>query len=127
VVEASARASGPLPAGEVWRRYAEPSRWPGWAPQIRGVETAAARIAPGVTGTVRGPLGLPVRFTITDVDEAARRWAWDARVGPIRMHLRHGVDADGPGSSTWLTARGPAPVLMAYLPLARFALHRLVR
>jgi hypothetical protein len=125
-VEASTRASGPASADVVWLRYAEPSRWPGWAPQIRRVDTAAGRIAPGVTGTVRGPLGLAVRFTVTDVDEARREWAWDVRVGPIRMHLRHGVDADGSGSATRLTARGPAPVLMAYLPLARFALHRLV-
>jgi polyketide cyclase/dehydrase/lipid transport protein len=125
-VEASTRASGPVPADEAWERYADPCRWPDWAPQIRRVETAAARITPGATGTVRGPLGLPVRFTITEVDEAARRWAWDARVGPIRLHLRHGVDAEGTGSSTWITTRGPAPVLMAYLPVTRWALHRLV-
>ncbi|WP_214406284.1 SRPBCC family protein [Pseudonocardia lacus] len=126
-MEASTGASGPAAAEVVWERYAQPRRWPGWAPQIRRVETAAARIAPGVTGTVRGPFGLPVRFVVTAVDEVARRWAWDARVGPVRLHLRHGVDRDGPGTRTWLTARGPAPVLMAYLPLARFALHRLVR
>jgi hypothetical protein len=125
-MEASTRASGPAAVEVVWKRYAEPDRWPEWAPQIRRVDTDAGRIAPGVTGTVRGPLGLPVRFTITAVDELERRWAWDARVGPVRLHLRHGVDADGPGTSTWLTARGPALVLMAYLPLARFALHRLV-
>ena len=125
-MEASTRASGPAAAETVWERYAQPSRWPGWAPQIRDVETRAARIAPGVTGTVRGPLGLPVRFTITAVDEAERRWAWDARVGPVRLHLLHGVDPDGTGTRTWLTARGPALVLMAYLPLARFALQRLV-
>jgi hypothetical protein len=126
-MEASTRASGPAGPDLVWRRYAEPARWPDWAPQIRRVDTAAGRIAPGVTGTVRGPFGLPVRFTVTDVDELERRWAWDARLGPIRLHLRHGVDPDGRGASTWLTARGPAAVLMAYLPIARFALHRLVR
>jgi hypothetical protein len=126
-MEASTAASGPAEPELVWRRYTEPARWPGWAPQIRGVETAAARIAPGVTGTVRGPLGLPVRFTVTDVDEAGRRWAWDARLGPVRLHLRHGVDPEGAGTRTWLAARGPAAVLAAYLPIARFALHRLVR
>jgi hypothetical protein len=126
-MEASTAASGPVGPELVWQRYAEPARWPGWAPQIRGVETAAARIAPGATGTVRGPFGVPVRFTVTDVDEAARRWAWDARLGPVRLHLRHGVDPEGAGTRTWLTARGPAAVLAAYLPIARFALHRLVR
>jgi hypothetical protein len=126
-VEASTRATGPRPAEEVWLRYAEPARWPSWVPQIRAVETAAARIAPGATGTVRGPLGLPVRFTISEVDESARRWAWDVRVGPVRMHLRHGVEPDPRGAATWLVIRGPAPVVAAYLPVARVALGRLVR
>lgn len=126
-MEAGTRARGPRAAGAVWEDYADPHRWASWAPQIRRVDTAAARIAPGVTGTVRAPLGVPVRFTVTDVDEAARTWAWDVRVGPVRMHLVHGVEADGPGSATWLRVRGPAPVVAAYLPLARIALELLVR
>jgi hypothetical protein len=123
-VEGGTRAAGPAPAALVWERYAEPARWPGWAPQITGVEASAPRIAPGVTGRVRGPLGLRAAFTITAVDEAARTWAWDVRAGPLRLHLRHGVEPDG---ATWLTARGPAPVVAAYLPAARIALHALTR
>lgn len=121
-MRAGTGARGPAPAALVWERYADPARWAGWAPQIRRVDTAAARIAPGVTGTVHGPVGIRVAFVVTAVDEAARTWAWDVRVGPLRMHLRHGVDADG---STWLTVDGPAPVVAAYLPVARLALHRL--
>ncbi len=91
------------------------------------MQADAARIAPGVTGTVHGPLFVRVGFVVTAVDEVARTWAWDVRAGPVRMHLRHGVEARGGGSRTWLTIRGPALVVAAYLPVARIALHRLVR
>jgi hypothetical protein len=130
-VEGSTRAHGPLPPAQVWERYADPHRWASWAPQIRRVETAAELIAPGVTGTVHGPLGVRVRFTVTDVDEAARTWAWDVRLHrpwlPLALHLRHGVDAHPGGSATWLTVRGPAPAVAAYLPVARVALEFLIR
>lgn len=125
-MESGTSAEGPAPPVEVWERYAEPGRWAGWAPQIRRVRTDAARIAPGVTGTVHGPLGVRVGFVVTAVDEDARTWVWDVHVGPVRMHLRHGVEARGGGSRTWLTIRGPALVLAAYLPVARIALRRLV-
>lgn len=131
------RVTGRAPVGEVWERYAVPARWAGWAPHIRGVDTAAARIVPGATGRVRGPVGVAVTFLITDVDEAARTWAWEVgirrvvagpvTVGPVRLHLRHGVEPDPAGTATWLTLRGPAPVVVAYLPVVRFALARLVR
>lgn len=129
--EGSTSARGPLPAREVWERYADPHRWPSWAPQIRRVETAAARIAPGVTGTVVGPLGVRVRFTITEVDEAARTWSWDVTPAvppvPLRLHLRHGVEPEGSGTRTRLTIRGPALVVAAYLPFTRLVLELLVR
>lgn len=132
-MEGSTHAHGPRPATEVWERYADPHRWASWAPQIRRVETAAGRIAPGATGVVHGPLGLRVRFTVTEVDEAARTWAWDvvAAVPPLplslRLHLRHGVEEHPRGCATRLTVRGPALVVAAYLPLARIALEFLVR
>ena len=130
-MQGSTRASSRLPAEEVWERYADPHRWASWAPQIRRVDTAAARIAPGVTGTVHGPLGLRIRFTVVDVDEAGRTWTWEVTpsVPPLPLHLRleHGVDDRPQGSATWLTVRGPAPVVAAYLPLARIPLEFLVR
>lgn len=131
-MERSVRATGPLPAAEAWERYAVPARWTGWAPQIRGVDCAAARIAPGVTGRVRGPLGVAVTFVVTAVDELRRTWSWtvtfgSGRCGPVRLHLRHGVEPDPAGCATWLALRGPAPAVAAYLPVARLALGRLVR
>jgi len=119
-------ACGRVPAAEVWERYVVPARWPEWAPQIVRVAASTARIVRGTTGQVHGPLGLRVDFTVTEVDEAARTWAWDVVLGLLRLHLRHGVELDGAGSSTWLAVRGPAPVLTVYLPVARIALHRLV-
>jgi hypothetical protein len=68
-----------------------------------------------------------VAFTVVAVDEVDHTWAWDVRFGPLRLRLRHGVDARSDGSATWVTVRGPGPVVLAYLPVARIALHRLVR
>jgi hypothetical protein len=72
-------------------------------------------------------VGVSIDFTVLTVDAAARRWAWAVRRGPLKLHLEHGVDpTPGGGSRTSLTVRGPAPVVIGYAPVARFALHRLV-
>lgn len=120
------RASGPLDARQAWDRYVQPSCWPSWAPQISRVEYPFDRLTEGARGRVFGPLGVHLDFVVDAVDEDAREWAWTVRFGPLRMQLAHGVAAVERGASTWLRLRGPLPVVLAYVPLARFALHRLV-
>jgi Polyketide cyclase / dehydrase and lipid transport len=121
-------ASGTVAPEEAWERYAVPQRWSSWSPQITGVDTGAVRIAAGVTGRVRGPLGLAVPFEIDDVDESGRSWTWRVRVGPASVRLHHWVTG-GPdaGSTTGLRIEGPLPIAFGYAPLARLALNRLVR
>ena len=120
-------ATGPLPPAEVWERYRLLDRWPDWAPQITGVDCPQRELTAGARGRVRG-LGVPLPFTIDSVDPAHRSWSWTVGVGPVRMRLHHWVAAgpDG-GTTTGLRTTGPAPVVIAYAPLARWALHRLVR
>ncbi|MCF6746283.1 SRPBCC family protein [Blastococcus sp. KM273128] len=121
-------ATGTAAPAEVWERYAVPARWAQWAPQITGVEVSAQRLAPGAAGRVRGPLGISVPFTVEEVDEADRRWAWVVAVGPLRLRLLHWV-AEGPGggTTTGLRISGPAPLVLSYVPAARLALAHLVR
>ncbi|MGY1640281.1 SRPBCC family protein [Geodermatophilus sp. SYSU D00703] len=121
-------ATGSAPPAEVWERYAVPARWPEWAPQITGVELPVPRLAAGVHGRVRGPVGVMLPFTVDAVDEPARQWAWTVFLGPVRLHLLHWV-AEGPdgGSTTGLRIDGPAPLVLGYAPLARLAMGRLVR
>ena len=121
-------ATGPVAPAEAWDRYLHPARWSSWAPQILGVDTDAEQIAQGVTGRVRGPLGVTVPFVVDEVDDASQRWRWTVQVGPARMTLLHWVTSgpDG-GTTTGLRTTGPAPVVLGYAPLAGWALHRLVR
>ncbi len=121
-------ASGTADVATAWERYARPARWSTWSPQITGVSCADARIRPGSRGTVHGLFGLTVAFEVTAVDEPARRWSWRVRAPlGIRLTLAHAVLAAPGGSRTTLELRGPAPVVLAYAPVASVALHRLVR
>ncbi|GAB3687211.1 SRPBCC family protein [Angustibacter aerolatus] len=110
-----------------WERYALPALWPTWSPQIRRVECSTERLVAGSTGRVHGPPGVAVRFVVDEVDERARTWSWTVHAGPVTMRLHHGVRADAEGCATTLVVEGPAPVVLAYLPLAGWALRRLVR
>jgi hypothetical protein len=126
----SLQAHGSAPVALVWERYADPALWSSWAPQIQRVDTGLPRLAAGGTGTVRAgllhrpTLGIP--FRVLAVDEAAREWSWEARLGPLRLRLEHGVTAHVDGSATWLRVHGPLPVILVYAPVARIALGRLV-
>lgn len=114
-------ATGPATARDMWEAYAEPARWHEWAPQIRAVRPLE-RISPGLRGEVEGLFGVRVRFEVTDVDEPAGRWTWRVEVGPARLTIAHEV-ADG---RTGVVIDGSAPLVIAYAPVARLALSRLV-
>ncbi len=130
MAEVTLRAHGRAPVAVAWARYADPELWSTWAPQIQRVETSMRRLSVGGSGTVRaGLLSRPtigVGFEILTVDEPAREWSWVAHLGPLRLHLEHGVTAHLTGSSTWLRVHGPLPLVLAYVPVARLALTRLV-
>lgn len=125
-MQTSISAIGSARPATAWERYADLDRWPRWAPQITGVEAPARRLTPGLRGSVRvcGVVGVP--FEVLAVDETARTWSWKVRIGPVRLHLEHGVDAEGLGSRSWLRIRGPAAVVLPYTPVAFVALHCLV-
>lgn len=119
--------TGPAGADVAWERYADPSQWATWAPQIRSVESSAARIEAGVTGTVHALFGVSVDFAITEVDEASRSWSWTVHPPGLTMHLEHTVEPCGEtGSRAALVVDGPTPVVLVYAPIARLALHRLL-
>jgi hypothetical protein len=119
-------AKGRVLPDEAWERYLDISRWPEWAPQITRVDATADRLGFGVTGRVFGPLGVSVDFVVESVDHGARRWTWTVQRWPVTVHLEHAVGKQGGGSSTSLRLDGPLPVVVAYAPLARLALQRLV-
>lgn len=128
VATLSFTATGPRDPADAWERYADPARWPEWSPQIRYAETAATRLAAGVTGRVHVWGAPPPSFRVTAFDDAARTWGWDVALGPLRLHLDHDVEArPAGGSRTRLRLVGPLPLVLAYAPAARLALGRLVR
>ncbi|WP_250038319.1 SRPBCC family protein [Paractinoplanes maris] len=116
---------GPRPADDVWDRYARPERWPEWSPQIRAVDYPEAVLRAGVSGTVRGPLGFPVRFRVLTVTPP-RAWSWVVSAAGVRLTLWHTVEATERGTRTLLAIEGFAPAVLLYLPAARIALGKLV-
>ena len=78
-------ATGALHAQAVWERYAVLSEWPSWSPQIRYVECAEDRLAPGLTGRVHGWFGVSADFEVLSVDEVRRTWSLRARSGPVTL------------------------------------------
>jgi hypothetical protein len=120
-------ASGPLHPHAVWERYAELSEWKGWSPQIRWVEAAGERLAPGLTGTVHALFGVTAHFVVLDVDEAQRSWSWRVTTGPVGMTLHHAVRPHLDGTMTTLAIEGPAFLPLLYAPVGEVALRRLVR
>ena len=125
----SISATGTAPPAQAWERYADLDRWREWAPQITGVDAPERRLRPGLRGTVRAAGLLRLAFEVLDVDETAWTWTWRVALGPIRLHLAHGVEARAAGargSRTWLATTGPAWVVAPYTPLAYVALHSLV-
>ncbi len=122
-IEATGAASPQL----AWERYATPSRWSSWAPQIRRVECAQDRLTDGLTGRVHGLFGVTADFEVLSVDEPRRTWSWRARSGPIVLTLHHAVLEAPSGTQTTLEIDGPALVVLPYAPVAQVALRRLVR
>lgn len=119
-------AAGDATPEQAWDRYADPSRWAQWAPQISRVECDEPRLVTGMTGRVIGPLGVAVRFVVDDADHASRTWSWTVHTGPVELRLHHAVREDRRGCATSLRVEGPLPVVVPYAPLARYALTRLV-
>ncbi len=119
-------ASGPADPETVWDRYTRPALWSTWSPQIREVDYPYAVVRPDSTGRVTGVGGVVAVFHVVSVDESARTWSWRVRSGPLRVAFDHGVDPAPGGSRAWLVTHAMLPVTVAYAPLARLALGRLV-
>lgn len=121
-------AVGPAPPELAWRRYTHPALWSQWSPQIRRVDCDDETLTGASRGRVHGPPGVAVDFEVTALDQATMTWAWQVRllVVGVSLGLHHGVQAHPEGSRTWLRLDGPAPVVLGYAPVARWALGRLV-
>lgn len=113
----------PVDVETAWQDYADPQRWAGWAPHLTGIDYPFATLTAGTTGSVHGPFGVPVPFTILRVE--APRWDWRVDVGPLRLTMTHDLHQTSTGCRATLAMRGPAAVLAAYAPMARYALSRL--
>lgn len=125
-MQTSISVTGPAPPATAWERYADLDQWPRWAPQITGVVAPVSRLTAGLRGTVRAAWLLPVPFVVLAVDTAARTWSWRVQLGPLTLHLEHGIEPEASGSRAWLRTSGPALVVGPYTPLAFLALQNLV-
>jgi hypothetical protein len=120
-------AVGDIAPELAWRRYAELDQWSQWAPFILGVDAPARVLDAGLSGIVRGPLGIRAVFAVDTVEAPQRRWTWTVRSGPAVLELGHEILArpDG-GTVATLELVGATPVVLGYLGPATLALRRLV-
>ncbi|RSZ65562.1 SRPBCC family protein [Corynebacterium hylobatis] len=118
--------TGPAPVETAWQRYLHPQNWTDWAPHLTRVRASTRTIRPGTTGTVTALGVVPARFTVLSVDPDNFAWAWTVWVGPIRLDLHHDLVAGDNSTLARIRLVGPRPVLLAYRPLMRWAMRRLV-
>jgi hypothetical protein len=71
---------------------------------------------------IRTSLGLTLAFEVIAVDQADGRWIWVVRSGRVRFRIEHEV-AEG---LVGMVITGPAPAVLASVPVAWRALARVV-
>jgi hypothetical protein len=114
---------GPAGKYEMWGRCRDPELWPAWMAGVRSVRADDTVLKVGLEGELSFVGGLGGRFDVVDVDDVATTWTRVVRLGPGSMRIEQRVD-EGFGS---IEAIGPPPLVLAYAPLARRSLDRLLR
>lgn len=116
-------AESAAPPEAAWSLIARPSRWPEWAPHIRGAwGLGQPEVQAGKLGAAKLAGIVPVPAKVTEV-EPGRSWTW--RVGVLT--LVHAVEPRPGGSRVSMTLDGPAPIVLAYAPLVGALTRRLAR
>ena len=110
------------PPDDLWRLLVHVDAWPRWGPTITGarLDDGSDQIRAGSTGTVTTPLGVSLRFVVTDFVEG-RRWSWRVAGVPATSHR---VAEVGAGTRVRFGVPVWAP---AYLAVCGLALRRLDR
>lgn len=116
------RRRGPAGKYEMWARCRDPERWPSWLALVRGVR-ARGLLRPGLEGELVLVGRLRVSFDVLDVDDVGTTWTRLVRLGPFRLRIEQRVDE----GFAWILATGAFPLVLAYAPLARRSLSRLLR
>lgn len=106
------------PADTVWQILTDLDAWPRWGLSVSRAQLNGAAFELGATGTVWTPIGVPLPFVISELDQG-RTWGWTVAGVPA---TRHGVEPLDDGSRIWMSAPVWAP---AYLPVLALALRRI--
>jgi hypothetical protein len=113
-----------------WALLARPSRWPEWAPHLRGawgLDDARGEVRQGARGAARllGVVPVPVRIVAA---RPGRSWTW--KVGEL-FEMDHRVQPRAGGCAVAIDLRAPAPLeavlAETYGPVIALTLRRLAR
>jgi hypothetical protein len=116
------------PPAAAWALLASPSRWPEWAPHLRGGwHLGSPEVQEGAVGAIRLFGAVPVPAKITRVDPGH---AWEWRVGLVLMD--HIVEPRPRGRSrVQITISAPPPfeatLARTYGPFIQRLVERLAR
>ncbi|RNE48493.1 SRPBCC family protein [Corynebacterium alimapuense] len=124
--------SGPASPDLAWERYFYPAQWSRWAPHISGVTSSTSTLQPGTHGTVTALGIIRAHFEVVSVNAPSLSWSWTVQLGFSKLVLDHYLssqphDHADSGTLARIELAGPWLVLVAYRPLMRMAMGRLLR
>jgi carbon monoxide dehydrogenase subunit G len=92
------------PPDRVWAILSDVERWHEWTPSVTSVQLLdPAPLAMGSRARIVQPKLRPAVWQVTEIDPAARTFAWITRAPGVQVVGRHGVVPEGAGRKGSLT------------------------
>ena len=92
------------PPDRVWAILSDVERWHEWTPSITKIQLLdPAPLAVRSRARILQPKLRPAAWQVTELDQAARTFAWVTRAPGVQVVGWHGVEANGAGSKVTLT------------------------
>lgn len=121
----SCTARTPHPPTEVFARWADPSTWPDWDPEVRAV-VVEGPVRQGARGRLRPTSGPTATFSITEL-LPERSLTSTTTLPGARLVVEHRVSPDGEGSELDVVVRVEGPFAALWSRILGRSMRRAAR